>query len=699
MLSWGLLTAALGSMIASHYGSYPQSADMCFYPAAAQERDNYAKERETENSLLEVSNTSQRNLGRRLLGSKFCNARRGDIGTIPKSYLVKALNGSVNDQASELALVSQGLKEGWLYQLQEVPAENPYKILFGGLTIGLGLLALWSFRFTQDQMSLLRPKYRATQRLASIQSGFALSFAEADLKMSAELLLIKFRGLREAESRKIFLASLTDEQAFSLLSSMDSQDYADFGYLLDGGASFNKFIAPSISEEAILDNGAVYETVAQDEGETEQERPQYTRTDNIPRDDKYEPFKQAGLSIIKQAGSPGKCKVLVAPSGTGKTTVIYFMLQEAYRLVGEESLTCFVWQGKAIEPIHPNIPRKNHSVFTLKDFGLQSLESAWEQYEIRQELLEKGYQNFAPVLLIITDWQSIKDQLSTKDKAVFNDVQAKLMVLANNGRALKVTTWIDTQSANVKTWGLGDGSIRDNFDVFTLAGLREDDNGQPIGDVKCVQSVLKNDYLVPSESDRSKAVEQYNFLLEGMQSKKITTSVILSTAGVVRLGITPLFERKALQFTDAPKPEKPKDIWSEPSNTKPPKPTSEPTKVEYAKSEIDDKISLKQKVEVLVKSGKKYKEICTELWGDRPINEIAPMLGSCCRLDKINILSECASFLLDVLRGQGWVDISSQKFIDAVVEELADFQVNEGLEELLLLGYIQAERINVRALY
>ena len=170
----------------------------------------------------------------------------------------------------------------------------------------------------------------------------------------------------------------------------------------------------------------------------------------------------------------------------------------------------------------------------------------------------------------------------------------------------------------------------------------------------------------------------------------------MSTAGKVRLGITPMFERKALQFANTAKPEsKPTDIWDE---TDDPKPVEQPKKVEFVNNEPKE-ISLKQKVELLVKSGKNYKDICATLWGNRPLEEIAPMLGGVCRLDKINILSECASYLLGVLLGLGWVDITSDNFNHLIDEELADFQISEGLEELRLLGFIQVENTNVRALY
>ena len=75
------------------------------------------------------------------------------------------------------------------------------------------------------------------------------------------------------------------------------------------------------------------------------------------------------------------------------------------------------------------------------------------------------------------------------------------------------------------------------------------------------------------------------------------------------------------------------------------------------------------------------------------------MLGSVCRLDKINILSECASYLLEVLRGLDWIEVDSDGFNHLVDEELSDFQVNDALEELHLLGYIQVENTSVKALY
>ncbi|BAY78749.1 hypothetical protein NIES25_52260 [Nostoc linckia NIES-25] len=270
-----------------------------------------------------------------------------------------------------------------------------------------------------------------------------------------------------------------------------------------------------------------------------------------PRHDKYKAFRDVGVEIIKQAGKPGKSKALVAPSRTGKTTVLYFMLDQAFSL--HSDLTVFAWQGKGIEPIHPNVPKQNHYGFNLQDIDLGAINAIWEIYEQRQQLLEQGVREFSPVVLAITDWQSIKDLLSSAAKDIFKIVQGKLMTLANNGAALGTTIWIDTQSPKISDWGLGSSSIRDNFDIFAIARIGYDEDNTVIGDCNCVTKTAQNPMIVSQESDRTRVLTQFAQLQEGMKAGDIKSSVILSTAGIVRIGITPQFERSALQFETATK--------------------------------------------------------------------------------------------------------------------------------------------------
>lgn len=701
MLSWGLVAAALGSAIASHYGSYPQSSDMCFYPIAAQEKDNKIREQQTENSLITVSTTSQKNLNKKLLlGRKFCNVRRGDIGTIPKSYLIKAEHSSVNDQASSLAVISQGLREGWLYQLQEFPAENPYKLAFGWATIGFSGLALWSLNFQRDQMSLMRPKYRATHRQASIQAGYSLAFVEADLKMSAELLLVKLRGLREADARKVFLNSITQEQAYSLLSSMSGQDYEDFGYLIDNGASFNKFISASVAEEVELDDDAEYEPVSQNGTEVVR-----TGSSNYDDDDQVvlESKKPVEDNLLFERIRNNKKGHLFIPceTGAGKTTMMLGAMRHLvkfdYKFSGSTT-KLDAWGGLEKLTEDDGLPKVIRLSSDPKDCALikqlrDRLQWLMKLLRSRQqkeeELRSKGeVYNPAPYIFILDEWLETLRIAARYDRLHKSAVREELVDYVNTflstSRSAKIYIWVIAQDHQVQNASINTGLTKNlGFLVIGSHGTMVSIEGALVGKSPIIQDTNIRQQLWQQAQQLAAANPKTSVSYSNVFGNEILLTPNL--AGI---------EKEVFFFDDKPE-SKPTDIWDEPED---PQPVEQPKKVEFVNNEPKE-LSLKQKVELLVKAGKNYKDVCATLWGDRPLEEIAPILGSCCRLDKINILSECADYLLGVLRGLSWVDVTSDNFNHLIDEELADFQISEGLEELRLLGFIQVDGTNVRALY
>jgi hypothetical protein len=64
--------------------------------------------------------------------------------------------------------------------------------------------------------------------------------------MSGNELLKCLRGIKIAEARQQFIASITPQQVTALLMAMSAEDYSEFGHLLDGGASFDKFEQPQL---------------------------------------------------------------------------------------------------------------------------------------------------------------------------------------------------------------------------------------------------------------------------------------------------------------------------------------------------------------------------------------------------------------------------------------------------------------------
>ncbi len=258
-------------------------------------------------------------------------------------------------------------------------------------------------------------------------------------------------------------------------------------------------------------------------------------------------FINTGRDIIKGFAVSDRSQMIVAPSRCGKTTILYLMLEEFFKRF--PSMICYVWQGKAIQCVHPKIKRENHVLFeATQEIDFSALDKVWEIYQKRS----KGDLDRIPVKLVMTDWQSIKDGINSVNTKLFQSIAAKIMTIANNGAELKVTVTGDTQSANIDDWGLGSGSLRDNFDIYAVSRL-EYVNGYVKGDVKALPKLIKNTDIVVNAKDRDELLKTFDLLQEEL-GKTITSSLILSTVGICKLGITPTFERENLTwFSEIPK--------------------------------------------------------------------------------------------------------------------------------------------------
>lgn len=260
-----------------------------------------------------------------------------------------------------------------------------------------------------------------------------------------------------------------------------------------------------------------------------------------------EPFINIGRDIIKGFAISDRSQMIVAPSRCGKTTILYLMLEEFFKRFPH--MKCYCWQGKAIQCIHPKIPRENHTLFEAKEeIDFTALNKVWEIYQKRS----KGDLDRIPIKLIITDWQSIKDGINSINPKSFKTIAAQIMTIANNGAELKVTVAADSQSANVDDWGLGSGSLRDNFDIYAVARIEYVD-GYEKGDIKALPKLISNSDIVVSTKDRDELLKSFE-LLQKELGKTITSSLLLSTLGSCKIGITPNFERgKLTWFSETPK--------------------------------------------------------------------------------------------------------------------------------------------------
>ncbi|MEJ1930533.1 hypothetical protein WDZ92_09630 [Nostoc sp. NIES-2111] len=216
------VAGALVCGIAAHIGDGIAKKDICFYPKSARIHD----------APIIAGDGNPEEL---LLGKKYCKYEQRS--QIPEPYLKANQYRTSNPNYNPWAFLQH---EG-LYVFRSLPADNPFKIHLGIAAIAFGGIGLWATSKAQDYLSDIRPHYRATKQFEGVRASYSVKLGEQLLELSGNELLKYLRGIKIAEARQQFIASITPQQQTALLMAMSADDYYDFGHLLDGGASFDKF--------------------------------------------------------------------------------------------------------------------------------------------------------------------------------------------------------------------------------------------------------------------------------------------------------------------------------------------------------------------------------------------------------------------------------------------------------------------------
>ncbi|WP_066423311.1 hypothetical protein [Anabaena sp. 4-3] len=219
-----MMASVLGAVIcgvAGHIGDGIAKKELCFYPQSARVHD----------APLEAEGDTER----LLLGNKYC--RYEQRAQVPEPYLKANQYRTSNPNYNPWAF----LQHSSLYVFRELPADNPFKIHLGLGAMALGGIGLFLTGKARDYLSDIRPHYRATKQFEGMRANYSVKLGEQLLELSGNELIKYLRGIKIAEARQQFLASITPQQQTALLMAMNSDDYHEFGYLLDGGQSFDKF--------------------------------------------------------------------------------------------------------------------------------------------------------------------------------------------------------------------------------------------------------------------------------------------------------------------------------------------------------------------------------------------------------------------------------------------------------------------------
>ncbi|MBW4628816.1 MAG: hypothetical protein KME49_25705 [Brasilonema octagenarum HA4186-MV1] len=263
-----------------------------------------------------------------------------------------------------------------------------------------------------------------------------------------------------------------------------------------------------------------------------------------------EQAKDMGQSIIKSMAGSIKSKVLVAPSRAGKTTILYLYYDAM--LSRFPSAEVFVIADKR-EMIHPKIPVANYAFCdgtSFKGDGLKMLNKVYGIYQERAKLPESERDALAqshPVRLALIDWLATWSTVK-KDEPTADKVNSQLIGLITKGAGAGISIDVDTHSATVEALGI-DAATRESLDFVAIAYCQQSDKGDldRISDgLGLLPKVVSKALIVPDKGDRTRLGTEFTKLRDALLKGEFNSSIVFTTTGGNRIGITPQFERKTL---------------------------------------------------------------------------------------------------------------------------------------------------------
>ncbi|MBD2298961.1 ATP-binding protein [Nostoc sp. FACHB-190] len=501
-----LTVSVLGAVfctLAGHVGDGIAKKELCFYPKSARIHDAPIQAGEGDPEKI-------------LLGKKYC--RYEQRSQIPEPYLKANQYRTSNPNYNPWAF----LQHENLYVFRELPSDNPFKNHFGLGAMVLGGIGLLFTGKARDYLSDIRPHYRATKEFESVRANYSLKFGEQLLEMSGNELVKYLRGIKIAEARQQFIASITPQQQTALLMAMSADDYYEFGHLLDGGASFEKF-EPVQAQLPHGDPGTVQEQI---------EQPAIAPTND-------ETITEVLRRVAREDGSTALC----GDPGTGKSTITreYIRQVEAncpnadmrVLAVKNDSFNGLRERGKVTRFVGENAIDNARTFF----LGVQT------EYNKRLELTEDGRESLPPFVIILDDWLTIAAKLNkVKPEDLGFDFGQILFDVLIVGREYNMKFFVNLHSLNLKAIGIQelDQNTRKVLRLLLL-GNRYRKDGREIDAYGVIEQAIMGNQVITHAKDKEAVRTQYSELKA--QSRSQYQPVMFAFVGGYYLGLVPKFQQ------------------------------------------------------------------------------------------------------------------------------------------------------------
>lgn len=255
-----------------------------------------------------------------------------------------------------------------------------------------------------------------------------------------------------------------------------------------------------------------------------------------------ERFRLIANKILNSLASINTSIFLAAPTRCGKTYLLHKWLGDVTTRFPQAVI--YVISQKYED--FPGVSSDRLTVFDSMriEESMRFLDVVYDELLTRKSSFstEETYREF-PVKLILEDWFATHQCLSQgRNSAIWDDVAAKLGMIATVGGQYNVGYFICTQSFNIASSGVADSNIRLNLALLAQGLVRTTSNDEEQGSFGVIEQMINNSKVIASKETRDRLATDLRDLIDISMSEQ--TPIILSTIGNPILGLMPKLDVK-----------------------------------------------------------------------------------------------------------------------------------------------------------
>jgi hypothetical protein len=438
-------------------------------------------------------------------------------------------------------------------RLRILPATNPYKWLWGTLSVGFIGTAYGLSKARERKLIEYLPHYRETVKQSWVLNKLANWQQERRVMLDAyntdrkrqyaadlDFQLWQFGADRAARSKQ--LSMLSPEEIAIFQEQAQAQALAQAQQQMQEATGLPQAALPGQSLDEVTDPSDKVE------GE-------FVKEAIAPATDQFSEYRRIGQSIIKSMVVSDKSLLIASGTGTGKSTTEQYFLQqfvsrypqsEIYALLNKNDDLFGVRRDRLVV-FSPEalleMPNDKEARMALIKQLLAPLYTVYGIFLIRKQKPaseRKRLKESHPIRLVLGDWYGTYQELQARlNKDELQGVLSMIRQIITIGRDMGVGLVVDTQSANLDSLGLAnDASIRQSLDIFSQ-GFIYYEEGEEKGELQTIRLMFSNKSICSPE-DREAIALTYNLLADAIKDAKLKTPIIFTSVGSrPRLGIVP----------------------------------------------------------------------------------------------------------------------------------------------------------------